>query len=259
MSHEIRTLIDRTRRICGSAMALAILLGAPACLAAGAKVADAPVGMILQHPDPNLQLQEIMAGETRDFPPGDMSTFVHYASCKTVTLKGGSVRFDKDAFQQTGGTKVSEARRCSRKFRVLDNLDTEAGGTMLRGPAPTLKREEPVLSIGFSRNAADIMAQDQVLLDELIGRLTSSEWFGLPHHKIVAVGHANDAGSPAANEKLSRRRAQAVADYLRGSTQIPKGKLKVAALGAKEPLPQLPASAEENRRVEIRLIRGPAN
>ena len=54
---------------------------------------------------------------------------------------------------------------------------------------------------------------------------------------------------PTLNMRLSRERAQAVADYL-VSQGIERGRLEVRGFGYDQPLPGRRSSAPENRRVE---------
>lgn len=67
--------------------------------------------------------------------------------------------------------------------------------------------------------------------------------------KFVIEGHTDSIGSRDYNIDLSRRRAQAVTDYL-VSLGVPRERLDIKGYGFDRPLPGLSASAEQNRRVE---------
>ena len=79
---------------------------------------------------------------------------------------------------------------------------------------------------------------------------------------VDVVGHADVTGAAMANEKLSLRRAQAVADLLaRGG--IPRDRLKVSGRGARDPAVSVGPSSTaqeradafaQNRRVEVEMI-----
>lgn len=67
--------------------------------------------------------------------------------------------------------------------------------------------------------------------------------------KFAIEGHTDAQGSREYNIDLSRRRAEAVADYL-ASLGVSRDRLDVRGFGYDRPLPGRSASAQENRRVE---------
>ena len=67
--------------------------------------------------------------------------------------------------------------------------------------------------------------------------------------KFVIEGHTDSQGSREYNIDLSRRRAQAVADYL-VTLGVARDRLDVRGFGFDRPLPGRSASAQANRRVE---------
>lgn len=79
---------------------------------------------------------------------------------------------------------------------------------------------------------------------------------GMDYRKIVVEGHTDNIGSPEYNLKLSKERAQAVANYLIAKG-IPKEKIAVIGYGKSKPL--YPNDTEEhrakNRRVEIKVLK----
>jgi outer membrane protein OmpA-like peptidoglycan-associated protein len=76
-----------------------------------------------------------------------------------------------------------------------------------------------------------------------------------PNLKIKIVGHADYEGNWTANHTLSKQRANAVADYLKGKG-IAEQRVVVEAMGASQPIVRDadPQNREENRRVEFMLI-----
>ena len=66
------------------------------------------------------------------------------------------------------------------------------------------------------------------------------------------MGHTDSKGSKAYNQKLSERRAQAVADFLR--TFGVKNSMSVKGMGETQPVADnaTDAGRAQNRRVEIR-------
>ena len=75
----------------------------------------------------------------------------------------------------------------------------------------------------------------------------------LANARVRIEGHTDSRGGRAMNLTLSQRRAQAVADYLI-SQGIAPGRLEVRGYGYDQPLPGLPASSQQNRRVEAARI-----
>jgi outer membrane protein OmpA-like peptidoglycan-associated protein len=71
-------------------------------------------------------------------------------------------------------------------------------------------------------------------------------------HDAVIVGHASTDGSTAHNQDLSERRADAVRGYL-VSLGVESYRLESFGRGETEPLPGIPGTSPENRRVEIAI------
>ena len=70
--------------------------------------------------------------------------------------------------------------------------------------------------------------------------------------RFVIEGHTDAAGSRETNLDLSKRRAQAVADYL-ASLGVSPDRLEVKGYGSERPLPGRSAASQDNRRVEAVL------
>lgn len=75
----------------------------------------------------------------------------------------------------------------------------------------------------------------------------------LASKRFLIEGHTDSSGSRALNIDLSQRRAQAVADYL-ATLGVSSDRLQVRGYGPDRPLPGLPASAPQNRRVEAEVL-----
>lgn len=68
---------------------------------------------------------------------------------------------------------------------------------------------------------------------------------------LSLIGHSDSSGGAAANKRLSEERAEKVASILRNRLYDGRRIQIVRGMGEEQPLPGLPASARENRRVEI--------
>jgi len=102
----------------------------------------------------------------------------------------------------------------------------------------------------FASDAADLRPQSRAKI-ERIGQLLQQ--FGSPRLRLD--GHCDATGSDAYNEQLSLRRAQAVADILRG-IGLPEESLQVRGLGKRLPLfdNKTRKGRAENRRVAIVVL-----
>lgn len=105
----------------------------------------------------------------------------------------------------------------------------------------------------FAFDSSKLDAADEAVLDDVAARLKSEA----PDAKLTITGHTDSVGSDAYNQKLSERRAHAVADYLMRSG-IPASNI-VSVGGAGESQPVADNSTKDgramNRRVEIQIDR----
>ena len=111
----------------------------------------------------------------------------------------------------------------------------------------------------FSLGSNKIKPAGQEKLDELVEQL-----HGMHYEKIVVVGHTDPTGSKAMNEKLSKRRADAVRAYL-VSKGVDAKRIQTEGKGGAEPLPKtqncdtLPrmdkiACYAPDRRVDVEVV-----
>jgi OOP family OmpA-OmpF porin len=121
------------------------------------------------------------------------------------------------------------------------------------GASPPLQtRLNDVLShsqIEFESNQATLTVRGRAALDRLIAVLTRA-----PHASIEIGGHTDGFGAPDYNKDLSRRRAEAVKEYLaaHGVTH----ELTAVGYGAAKPLATgiSRAALQRNRRIELRVL-----
>ncbi len=97
----------------------------------------------------------------------------------------------------------------------------------------------------FAFDKADLTSAHRGILIDVAGKLSGKE-------NLEIVGHTDSKGSKAYNQKLSERRAQAVADFLR--TFGVKNSMSVKGMGETQPVADnaTDAGRAQNRRVEIR-------
>ena len=114
---------------------IALVLGVVAAVSVAAPVwAQAPVGIVLEASGsirPAVRpYTEIPPDTTLALTGGARVVFLHYQTCRTVALVGGSVTLTAPTYLITGGNKESEARTaCPRKVNVRGG---ELGGAVYR-------------------------------------------------------------------------------------------------------------------------------
>lgn len=98
----------------------------------------------------------------------------------------------------------------------------------------------------FRRGGAALDAEAMSQLDRLVAVLQTEP---LRNTCLKLIGYTDSTGTPVANVRLSRERAEAVASYLQDRLRNPAQVTEVVASGSSEGLPDFPSSAPENRRV----------
>ncbi|HEX5328528.1 MAG TPA: OmpA family protein [Acetobacteraceae bacterium] len=106
------------------------------------------------------------------------------------------------------------------------------------------------LNVDFPTNSAVLTPQAMKTLDTLGHALSSQD---LATYRFRIEGHTDTVGSPAYNQALSQRRAEAVAGYLEQKFGIPTTRLQAVGMGEQGLLVMTPPQTAEirNRRVEI--------
>ena len=152
---------------------------------------------------------------------------------------------------------------------MLQSIDiTEAAEEIITALAATRPIAEPdyeklTLSAGalFPLSSTAIKPLGREKLDELVSRLKE-----LDYETVRIVGHTDPTGPSAMNERLSKRRAEAVKQYLVSRGIDPK-RLQTEGKGGAQPLPKtrdcdaLPRMEKiicyaPDRRVEIEVVGG---
>jgi hypothetical protein len=105
-----------------------------------------------------LPYSEIPSGMTVELPKRAKLVFLHYPTCRTVTVIGGTITFAEDTYTSAGGTTEVEARsECPRIVRLGGEYDT--GGILLRGrPDPTLTLSPYPTFVLVGKRASDFAA-----------------------------------------------------------------------------------------------------
>lgn len=84
-----------------------------------------------------LPYTEVPVGSSVSLSPGTKLVFLHYQTCSTVTVLGGKVTFNADAYSVTGGATPKEVKTpCPRVVRLKG--DGQPAGIVVRSISPTI-------------------------------------------------------------------------------------------------------------------------
>ena len=99
----------------------------------------------------------------------------------------------------------------------------------------------------FESGSARLTGSSRAELDRLLAALEDD-----PGLRVRIEGHTDASGGADANQQLSQRRAQAVADWL-AERGVSSSRLEAVGLGEASPVASNDTAAgrEQNRRVEI--------
>jgi len=129
-------------------------------------------------------------------------------------------------------------------------------------PAPVIQRITLSTDVLFRFNSAELRPGAHEKLDELAQTLQGAEV-----DRIVAVGHADRIASEKYNEELSRKRAEAVKDYLVKERGVDAQRIETEGRGESQPVAEcgkmgpergsnqkLVSCLQPDRRVEIEVL-----
>jgi len=123
----------------------------------------------------------------------------------------------------------------------------------LAGTVENLDNYKPVAesSVHFGFNKADLTSKAKDALDQLGGQITTTK-----HYIVEVEGSTDSTGDADYNYQLSKRRADAVIQYLSDKYQIPAHKVFLIGLGKDKPVEKNATSEgrAKNRRVDVRLM-----
>jgi OmpA-OmpF porin, OOP family len=116
-----------------------------------------------------------------------------------------------------------------------------ASASQARGPSLNFP-------VQFEFGSAELTPQARAVLDELGIALSSSE---LKPYRFRLIGHTDAVGSDEFNLELSKRRAQAVEQYLQDRYGIAPERVRSVGVGKSQPYNAQNPFDSINRRVEI--------
>jgi outer membrane protein OmpA-like peptidoglycan-associated protein len=179
-------------------------------------------------------------------------SFLRIAGRAAGTFSGGEVRLGEQGIDVEGTTPTEDAAAAVR------SLGEEAAGRGItvegaaRGPVTVVREQlsavDDLEGVEFERGSERLTETSRRTLTRAARVLKS-----LPSSVVVEIrGHTDAKGPADLNERLSRRRAAEVRDYL-VDKGVPAKRLRAVGLGEKDPLrPNDTASGRAaNRRIEF--------
>ncbi len=127
-----------------------------------------------------------------------------------------------------------------------------------RGPGGIVPADPLRITVTFDFDRAELTPLGRRQLDELARALRAPE---VVKRRIEMAGHCDERGDETYNLRLSEKRVERAVYYLSEKHRVAQG--RVVGLGYGESQPKIPNAHTEpehaaNRRVEIRLLDGPA-
>lgn len=140
--------------------------------------------------------------------------------------------------------------------KMMDKQEQEFNQALAASNAAAVRREGNLLSIVLSGDVTFDTGSAQIkpgLHDEL--RRIAEIMRQYPQTRIQVEGHTDSRGSEQNNLALSRRRAEAVRDYLM-QNGVASSRIQVAAYGESKPVADNSTAygRQQNRRVEIKVV-----
>lgn len=173
-----------------------------------------------------------------------------FAASTAVTWAEDAKPAQKQAATQPADNKTSSDQ-------IIQQLTPPAGTPPLRfrglhlltsQPAATAQMPAVGLDIKFKTNSADLTEDAKVQVKQLAEAMQSEQ---LSKYHFLVEGHTDNVGRPDYNMNLSKRRAQAVKDYLVTAYGVPRNRLEAIGRGQTMPINASDPANPANRRVQV--------
>lgn len=124
-------------------------------------------------------------------------------------------------------------------------------GEAPEAPPPRAVSRSVALNILFEPNSTDLTEDAKADLKQ-VGRFLEAEVN--QGREFYVLGHTDSVGDASYNQRLSEKRAKAVAAYLESVSKLADVKITAAGMGETEPFDPSNPESEVNRRVEISRV-----
>ncbi len=157
---------------------------------------------------------------------------------------------------KTGATSVLDrpysVAKVSKNRIGADQTDEVSVKTRYKDLYDALPARTRSYLLYFETGGTRLTPESEKFLPVMLGVLRDLK--DVPASELIVIGHADEVGSDALNDALSRQRAQTVVNLLK-SKGIDTSHAEIVGRGSRDPLVPVRKGAPEvkNRRVEIRL------
>ena len=180
------------------------------------------------------ELDEISSKNSRDIKDVDGKAQQGIAAAGAADQKAVSAGDSADQANQKAARVSTGLNGLQGTVENLDNFKAVANTTV---------------QFGVSR--AMLTKTDEQVLDEFAQQIAQQR-----HYIVVVQGFTDDTGPAEYNNQLSRRRADAVIQYLAAKHNVPAYRVYILGLGEHNPVAENnhAAGRAKNRRVDVQLL-----
>jgi outer membrane protein OmpA-like peptidoglycan-associated protein len=152
------------------------------------------------------------------------------------------------------GTEVTQVKQDVKQQFDQTNSNLNQLRTQVANLDDYKMAAETSVPFRFNKYALDKESKEE--LDKLVGNVSSAK-----RYFIAVEGFTDNVGTTAYNEELSRKRADAVVEYLVAKHNVPIYRIHMIGLGKEKPVDmgKNRAARAKNRRVEVRIFSADQN
>lgn len=233
-------------------MTFKLFIAAGALLASTSAFAQAP-GTEQTTEDLVCQLSEKCAEEAAS--PADEVAAADKSAPRVSATRGFKIarKTDSTAAAPTTGTTGQRLAKPAAKASAnpVKRAQVAASGKAKSPAGKVMRPGSADLQVSFVTGSAELTEAGQRAAQKFASALTNPLLDGM---RFTIEGHTDSVGSRESNIELSRRRAQAVVDYL-ASKGADRSRFDAVGYGFDKPIAGLSAKAAANRRVEVVRIK----
>jgi OmpA-OmpF porin, OOP family len=143
--------------------------------------------------------------------------------------------------------RIEADARVRQQFATIEDMFTRDEARASREGNTVVLR---MVGLTFASGSASVDAAHRALLEKVRRAMDV-----FPRSQIVIEGHTDSHGSDEANMVLSRRRAEAVSEYLSSELAVPAFRISAIGYGETRPIAsnETAQGRERNRRIDIRI------
>lgn len=195
-----------------------------------------------------------------DYVPSteELYSIIIEETSRTEAISSGVTGRRLDVPYAGGATQTRRSNLGTSAVVAPTRRDPDIRSHVLNGSTPVSTADDGYWGwmstrVQFALNSSNVQQTQSGFVDA-IGKLLASK----PDIAMTISGHADASGSDSVNIPLSKRRAQAVKEYLLARYGIAPGRLDIRWRGSFEPVPGLSPFDPTNRQVRFGVRRADA-